>query len=303
VSVVSDPVLLGFTEYEAPARRLAMEARLGYEVVEVHRFPDGESQVTVPEALPSEVVVCRSLHDPNDKLIELLLVAAAARSAGAETLTLVAPYLCYMRQDKAFHPGEAISQQVIGRLLARTFDAVLTVDPHLHRVRSLAEAVPTRHAVSLHATGPIAHFVAGRMEKAFLLGPDAESEQWVRAIAEVHGLPYAVGGKRRLGDRSVEFTAPDCDVRGWNVVLVDDIASTGCTLEAAARAVTERGARSVSTVVTHGMFLDDAEERLRQGGVAHIWSTDSVPHPTNAIHLAPVLAEALDGVLSGGGDS
>jgi ribose-phosphate pyrophosphokinase len=205
-----------------------------------------------------------------------------------------------MRQDKAFHSGEAISQRVVGRLLAGIFDSVVTVDPHLHRVRSLAEAIPTRRAISLHATGPIAHFVAGRIEEAFLLGPDAESEQWVRAIADVHGRPYAVGTKRRLGDRTVEFTPPDCDVGNRNVVLVDDVASTGRTLEAAARAMTDRGARSVSAVVTHGLFLDDAEERLRQAGVAQIWSTDSIPHPTNAIHLAPMLGEAVSAILAEG---
>jgi ribose-phosphate pyrophosphokinase len=286
-------VLLGFADYEEPARRLAAAAGLAYAEVRVHRFPDGESLVTVPEALPPDVVVCRTLDHPNDKLIELLLTVAAARAAGANEVTLVAPYLCYMRQDTAFHPGESVSQRVVGRLLAESFDALVTVDPHLHRVRTLPDAVPVRRAVALHATGPIADFLGTHMERPLLLGPDAESEQWVRAIAEAQGLDFAVGTKRRLGDRNVEFTPPDRDVAGRDVVLVDDVASTGRTLEAAARAMIERRARSVAVVVTHGMFVGDAEKRLRDAGVGPIWSSDSVLHPTNAVRLAPLLAATL----------
>lgn len=287
------PVLLGFPEYEAPARRLASATGLEHRQVLVHRFPDGESLVTVPENLPPDVVLCRSLDHPNDKLVELRLAVAAARDAGAERVTLVAPYLCYMRQDDAFSPGQAVSQRVIGAMLAQGLDALVTVDPHLHRTHSLRDAVPLRTAVTLHATGPIAEFIAGRFEAPFLVGPDAESEQWVRAIADVHGMDYAVGRKQRSGDRSVAFEPPDRDVGGRDIVLVDDVASTGRTLEAAAQSMLALRARSVSTVVTHGLFLEDAERRLQEAGVRAVWSSDSVPHPTNAIHLAPLLAGAL----------
>lgn len=289
-------MLLGFPEYEAPARRLASATGLEHRPVLVHRFPDGESLVTVPDSLPPEVVLCRSLDHPNDKLVELRLAVAAARAAGAERVTLVAPYLCYMRQDTAFSPGQAVSQRVIGEMLAQGLDALVTVDPHLHRTRSLGDAVPLRAAITLHATGPIADFIARRFDAPLLVGPDAESEQWVRAIAEVHGADYAVGRKERSGDRSVVFEPPDREVAGRHIVLVDDVASTGRTLEAAARSMLALGARSVSTVVTHGLFLEDAERRLEEAGVRAVWSSDSVPHPTNAIHLAPLLAGALESV-------
>jgi len=293
VSGSAAAVLLGFPEYEAPARRLAAAAGLEYRAVLVHRFPDGESQITVPDRLPPAVVLCRTLDRPNDKLVELRLAVAAARTAGAEVVTLVAPYLCYMRQDDAFAPGQAVSQRVIGRMLAEGLDALVTVDPHLHRVHRLSDAVPVPSAVTLHATEPIADFVAARIDEPLLLGPDAESEQWVRAIADVHGLEYAVGRKERVSDRDVRFTPPGRPVAGRHVVLVDDVASTGWTLEAAARAMSERGARTVSAIVTHGLFLEDAEERLSRAGVRDVWSSDSVPHDTNAIHLAPLLARAL----------
>ena len=140
------PLVLGFPEYAGQGRRLAAAAGLDYADVGIHHFPDGESRVRLPPRLPSRIVFCRSLHRPNDKLVELALAAHTARELGAERLTLVAPYLCYMRQDKAFAPGEAVSQRIAGALIADWFDELITVDPHLHRTLSLEQAVPVGSA-------------------------------------------------------------------------------------------------------------------------------------------------------------
>ena len=176
-------LLLGFPDYADPARNLAAAAGLDYAEIAVHRFPDGESRIRLPAQLPGRVVICRSLYQPNHKLIELALAAATARELGAKHLTLAAPYLCYMRQDKAFHPGEAVSQRVVGKFLASHFDALITVDPHLHRVSRLGDAMPARSAVALAATDAMAAYLDGRLDNPLLIGPDAESRQWVAAIS------------------------------------------------------------------------------------------------------------------------
>jgi len=119
-------LVLGFPEYAEQARRFAAKAKLDYAQVQVHRFPDGESRVRLPADLPPRIYFCRSLDRPNYKLVELVLAAQTARDLGAEDLTLVAPYLCYMRQDTAFEPGEAVSQRIIGRMLAELFDGPLS---------------------------------------------------------------------------------------------------------------------------------------------------------------------------------
>lgn len=142
-------MLLYFDDELKGATRLAQAAQLPARLIERHRFPDGEIKLRLPEALPAQVVIFRSLNDPNAKLVELLLVAQTARTLGATHLTLVAPYLAYMRQDMAFRPGEAISQRIVGKYLADLFDAVITVDPHLHRVATLQEAVPLAQALVL----------------------------------------------------------------------------------------------------------------------------------------------------------
>ena len=130
-------MLLGFEDYEEQSRLLAEALDMPCRMIQTHRFPDGENKLTLPSSLPEHVIFCRSLDHPNEKLLELLLVAKTARELGVKLLTLVAPYLCYMRQDRAFHPGEVVSQSVVGKFLANLFDNVITVDPHLHRTQYL----------------------------------------------------------------------------------------------------------------------------------------------------------------------
>ncbi|MGD8616900.1 MAG: ribose-phosphate diphosphokinase [Gammaproteobacteria bacterium] len=286
-------MLLGFPEYREPARRLADKAGLTYADVKIHVFPDGESRVSLPPELPKRVVLCRSLHRPNAKLIELEIAATAALQLGARELTLVAPYLCYMRQDAAFHPGEAVSQRIIGELLARRFDTLITVDPHLHRTRRLKDAVPARRTVALSAAEAMAAWLARRHENPLLIGPDAESEQWVAGIAAPGGLEYGVGHKQRLGDREVRIHLPDLPFENRHLVLVDDVASSGNTLAEAARQLNAFQPASISVLVSHALFVDDALARLQAAGVGKICSTDSIPHESNRIHLDGLIAEIL----------
>lgn len=285
--------VLGFEEYRPQGEALAESLGIPYRQVELHRFPDGESKVTLPPDLPSELILCRSLDHPNDKLVELLLVAKTARQHGVEKLTLVAPYLCYMRQDIAFHPGEAISQQIIGHFLAELFERVITVDPHLHRIEKLEQAIPDREAIALGTAGLMGEFLANNTRNPLLVGPDAESEQWVRAIAEPAGLDYAVATKERLGDRDVRTRLPEHDYQRHEVILVDDMISTGRTLINVARQLKRQGAETIHCLVTHALFSDDVTEALHEAGIRQVWSSDSIRHPSNAVALTALLAQAI----------
>ncbi|WP_418647338.1 ribose-phosphate diphosphokinase [Thauera butanivorans] len=289
-----DTLLLHFDDETPEAERLARAAGVECAVIERHRFPDDELHLRLPQALPRRVVVYRSLHRPNEKLLELLLVVRTAGRLGAEHVTLVAPYLAYMRQDDEFTPGEAVSQGIVGGFLAGLFDAVLTVDPHLHRVSSLAEVVPVPHALALSGAPLLADLVAERRPGALLMGLDAESAQWVQAAAARHGFDHAVCSKVRHGDFGVDVALPaGLDVAGRPVVLLDDVASSGHTLARAARSLLDAGAASVDVAVTHAIFAAGALALLREAGVGEIWSTDCITHPSNAVCVAPQLAEAL----------
>ncbi len=289
-------MLLYFEDQRDGALRLASAAGLEPALVERHRFPDGETRLRLPPLLPQRVAVFRGLEHPNDKLLELLLLARTARTLGAQRLALVAPYLAYMRQDVAFTPGEAVSQRIVGRFLAELFDAVITVDPHLHRVATLQEAVPVPDAIVLTGAEPLSDLIAQRRQRPLLVGPDAESAQWVAVAAARHGFEHVVCTKVRNGDRAVEVALPAVAVAGRAVVVLDDVASTGHTVTAAARLLRAAGAASIDVAVTHALFTPDALGLIHGAGVGEVWSTDCIAHPTNAVAMAPWLAKALRGV-------
>lgn len=286
-------MLLYFEDELDGATRLAQAGHLPARMIERHRFPDGESKLRLPETLPARVVIFRTLNQPNDKLIELLLVAQTARTLGATHVTLVAPYLAYMRQDMAFHPGEAVSQRIVGKYLAGLFDAVITVDPHLHRVSTLQEAVPLDQAVVLSGAPLLSDWIAAQRQHPLLVGPDEESAQWVALAAARHGFDHAVCRKVRHGDRDVEVALPDMALAGRLVVLLDDVASTGHSVACAARLLLGAGAASVDVAVTHALFSGDALRMMHAAGIGEVWSTDCIAHPSNVVSMAGVLAAAL----------
>jgi ribose-phosphate pyrophosphokinase len=282
------------------ARRLAGRLDLALQEIAVHRFPDGEIRVTVGHAA-STTIIHASLDQPNDKLIAILFAAEALRRAGAKRLVLVAPYLCYMRQDAAFGEGEAISQKAVGRLIAGIVDRVITVDAHLHRVTDIKAVFPGIEAENLSAMPAIAAALrlTGIDPATIVAGPDAESRPWVSDLAGRLGLAHIVARKIRRGDRTVEISfAEAASIAGRPVLLVDDIVSSGGTLMTCARALKAAGAAAVDAVITHALFPPDMATAFASAGIRSIRSTSSVPHPTNAIPLDEILATALRGELS-----
>jgi len=271
------------------ARRLARAAQERLAGVAVRRFPDGETLVRVAQT-DRDAILVRSLADPDCKLFETILAANALREAGARRVTLVVPYLPYMRQDKVFHPGEPISQRVIGDLLSTSFDAVLTMEPHLHRVHSLREVFRCR-AVNISAAPAIAGWIRRNARRAIVVGPDEESARWVKSIARAAGIDHAVGSKERFGDRRVRVHFEP--IRARHAVIVDDIASSGATLAAAARALRAHGVVRVDALVVHAIFATGALATVHRAGVHRVLSCDTIPHPTNAIWCAPLFADRL----------
>lgn len=295
-------LILGFQDYLPQAEKLALCLSIPIKQVDLHQFPDGETKVTLPEKLPKQIIICRSLNQPNDKLIELIITASAARNQGVEYITLVAPYLCYMRQDKAFSTGEAISQKIVGKLLSEYFDSVITIDPHLHRIKNLTDAIPNTAAITLHATDAITSFLQSKFQQPVIIGPDEESEQWVKAIAAPHQWQYTIATKQRYSDTEVNVSFSDADspehtklnLTAQDIIIVDDIASTGKTLEEAVIQIKKQNPNSISIIVTHAFFVDSAIQHLNRLGVNNIWSSDSIPHSSNAFSIINTVAIQLN---------
>lgn len=291
-------LLLCFEDELKIAAQIALAANLEISVIQRHRFPDGEIKLRLPAILPPRVLLFRSLAQPNEKLLELLLAAGTAKSLGCSALTLISPYLAYMRQDTAFEAGEGISQRIVGDFLAKLFDSVITVDPHLHRISSLQEGVPVRMAIVLSAADLLSDLIAKHLARPILLGPDEEALQWVAQAASRHNFDHGVCRKVRLGDRQVQIALPAMDFFGRSVVLIDDVASSGQTLATAAALLREAGCASVDVAVTHALFSENALEVIHQQGIRHVWSTDCIFHSSNATSVAPLIARAIEEFLA-----
>lgn len=277
---------------ERLAQDLASQAGAELGVLETRRFPDGETYLRFASDVAGRDVglVC-TLARPDPQALALIFAARTARALGAARISLIAPYLAYMRQDNAFRAGEAVTSVQFAALLSAEVDRLITVDPHLHRHKALGEiySIP---AEALHAAPLLRAWITANAAEPLIVGPDAESEQWARAIAGT--APVVVLEKVRRGDREVEIRFPDLGPwRGRQPVLVDDIASSGHTLIAAARGLAERGFPPPLCLVVHALLADDAYAAL-SSVTAKIVSTDTVPHSSNGISVAPLIAAALD---------
>lgn len=293
------PLILPLPRNEAFATALArlLDGEVG--TVTVRRFPDGESYVRIETPVVGrKVVLACTLDRPDDKLLPLVFLSATARELGCSRIGLVAPYLAYMRQDRRFHPGEGVTSAYFARIVSSAVDWLVTVDPHLHRRESLDE-VYSIPATVVHAAPRVAAWIATEVSRPLLVGPDEESRQWVEAVARAAWAPAIMLRKVRRGDRDVEVSVPD--VARWRdhtPVLVDDIISTARTMIGTVGHLRRAGMPAPVCVGVHGVFAEGAYEELLAAGAARIVTANSIAHPSNAIDVAPELAEGVRRHLS-----
>lgn len=294
------PLVFHFPGCDALAQQLVRAPSAEPGALHVHRFPDGESLVRLDtDVRGRSVVLACSLDRPDGKILPLLFAADTARELGAARVVLVAPYLGYLRQDARFHAGEAITSRTFAALLSRALDGVVTVDPHLHRYRSLAEiySVPTR---VVSAAPAIAGWVKDHVERPLVIGPDAESEQWVSEVARGADAPYTVLRKIRRGDRDVEVNLPDLAAwPGRQPVVVDDIVSSARTQIQAVARLRDAGAPAPVCIGVHALFAPGAYEELLAAAPRAVITCDTVPHVSNAIGVVAPLAAALHDLMEG----
>ena len=291
------PSIYTFPAYKKQGHALATALDVPCYEISIHHFPDKESLVTLPDTKVDHIILYLSLDFPNNKLIELLLTCKTARQQGCKRLSFVAPYLSYMRQDKSFHSGEAISQQVIGQWLGELVDDIITVDPHLHRIESLDTVIPDTNNLTVTACPNLGEFVKSLNNNVHLLGPDEESLQWVKQVAKISGASYSVATKQRHGDTEVNIQLPEYDYKDQHVILIDDVISTGHTVAQTAIQLYKSGAKQVDILVTHALFTDGAMETLMNANIKNIWSSDSITHKSNHISLTPLLASSIKKIL------
>lgn len=286
--------LFVFPGHEQLGLSICNQAGLQLGEMTVRHFPDGESYVRIHTNIEGhEVYLLCSLDRPDTKAMALLFFAETAREMGAESIRLIAPYLGYMRQDKQFQPGEAVTSPIFAHFLSRYFDALITIDPHLHRTHALGEiyTIPTK---VLHANLLVADWIRDNISRPLLIGPDEESQQWVEIIAERANAEYIVLKKERFGDREVHVSFPDLAAyHDLMPVLVDDIISTAQTMIQTIKQIKGQHPLSITCVGIHAVFAEQSFQALKAVGVERIVTSNTIPHISNQIDVSMILAESL----------
>ncbi|TND07205.1 MAG: ribose-phosphate pyrophosphokinase [Bacteroidetes bacterium] len=287
-------ILFCFPGNEVLAKKLSEKPGFAIGGLEIRQFPDGESYVRIISNVKDcrSILIC-SLDRPDNKLLPLYFTCRALKELGSSRVELVAPYLAYMRQDKRFHPGEAVTSDAFAALLSGFVDRLVTVDPHLHRHHSLAEiySIPTS---LVHAAEPISQWIKNNIQKSLLIGPDEESRQWVEAVAKAAGAPFEVLLKNRKGDRDVDVSIPDVEKYHDHIpVLVDDIISTAHTMIETVKHLNELRMKPPVCIGVHPVFAGDAYAELKAAGTGEIISCNTIIHPSNKIDLTHQLSIVL----------
>ncbi|MES2284156.1 MAG: ribose-phosphate pyrophosphokinase [Bacteroidota bacterium] len=266
----------------------AIQADLGD--TEIRNFPDGETYVRILSNVEGkEVIVVCTLHQPDAKLLPLLFLCSLLRDLKVRSICLVAPYLAYMRQDKQFNPGEAITSEYFAKLLSSHIDRLITIDPHLHRRVSMKEIYSIPCEV-LHADGLISQWVKKNIPDALLIGPDSESEQWVSEVAKNAGVPFMVLQKIRHGDRDVEISVPQVEgYKNYTPVLVDDIISTARTMIETVGLLKKAGMKPPVCIGVHAVFAGSAYNDLIRSGVSQVITCNTIVHESNAIDIGEII--------------
>jgi len=289
--------IVGGSSGRALATLVARELDLKVSGVEIKRFPDGEKYLRVDEDLAGQdVVIVQSInHEPDELLFEYFLLCDTIKDLGASKVIAVLPYFAYARQDSRFNPGEAVSFKTVTKLIEYVGTTELfSVDMHQHRIERASDVfrIP---AHNLTAAPLLAEYVKAKtsLEKPIVIGPDEESEQWASTAAKVIGADHDVLEKKRLGAEKVEITTRRLDVRGRDVLLIDDIISTGGTIIEASRILKSQGARRLIVACTHPILAQNALARIYESGAEIVVGTDTVPSPVSFVSVAPLIADAI----------
>ncbi|MFA6461989.1 MAG: ribose-phosphate diphosphokinase [Candidatus Woesearchaeota archaeon] len=280
---------------ELLAQKLAKQLKVKYSPLTIGAFPDGELYLKFnTEVKKQTLVIVQSFHPhPDQSLFDIVFAANTAKDLGAKKVILVSPYLGYMRQDKRFNPGECVSSRVMAKLLNHSVDKVITIDPHLHRYKSLKE-VFTVPAVRLTADGLLVDYLKKNLRKVVIIGPDWESYQWAEDIAHKIGAEVTVLEKTRYNSRHVtEKMIHPITIKGKDVAIIDDIISTGHTLCEAAKSAKKLGARNVYALGVHGLLVENAFDKLKKAGVKKVITTNCIEHETNRIDVSSILVNEL----------
>ncbi|MDP3765889.1 MAG: ribose-phosphate diphosphokinase [Nanoarchaeota archaeon] len=273
---------------------IARKLKKKHSTLIVDKFPDDELKVRFDSSLKNKIVVLiQSFYrNVSDCIVEVTLAAQTAKELQAKKIILVAPYFPYLRQDKRFHKGEAVSQSIITGLIDKYFDAAYIMDPHLHRKSKLDDLFRIK-TKKLTANPLIANYTKKHIKNPVVIGPDEESYKWARNVAEMLNVESRILKKKRYSAYHVEVKLnKKTDLKNKNAVIVDDIVSTGHTILETAKILKKSGVKKIYCICVHGIFANNALNKLKRARI-NVISTNTIPNKAAKIDVSGVIAEGL----------
>lgn len=290
-------LVVGGSASKTLAEKVSKNLNSEFLSIEKERFPDGEIYVRVLGDVEGQetAVIQSTYYPPNQNYMELFLLLDAVRDLGAEKVSAIIPYFAYARQDERFKSGEAVSLRTVAKLIMSAgADEVFMVDLHAHRIESAPELfeIPARN---LTAAPTLGRYIDNEyeLEDPVVMGPDGEAKQWAERAGEAIGAEWDFMVKKRLGPKEVEITPRELEVEGRDVLIIDDIISTGGTMMKAIEILEDHGARDMYVACTHPVLSDNALENVRNAGAKEVIATDTIESEISKVSVAPVIAEAL----------
>lgn len=274
---------------ESLAKKVANELGAVVSDVERRRFPDGEMYVRISEELTgNDVAVVGSIRSDSD-FLELLLLLDASREGGARKITAVLPYFGYSRQHRIYHPGEPVSSKVITKSIESFADAIVAVELHDPETMTFTNK-PFANISVINSTSE--YFVDRDLD--LIMSPDDGGYDRARKMADVIGIPSYYIEKTRVDSKTVKMKLPDVDFRGKNILIVDDMISTGGTIIKAANLLREHGAAKISVCAVHGVFALESARKIEEA-VDSLEVTDTIAGEYSTVSVAKDICEAISG--------
>ena len=280
-----------FPETKHIAHDVARSLKAKCTEIFVEDFPDSEFHLALKKDPKNKtVVIMGSLcNDPDNKLIESILAGGIAKDYGAKRVILMATYFPYLRQDRHFFKYDSFSSKHIMRLMIN-FDHIITIDPHLHRIKKMSGFSYKAQCIS--ANKLIADYIKKRFKNNFtIVGPDEESAQWSRPIAKMLGQDVIVLKKTRFSSTRISVRQDEAHNYKKNVIIIDDIISTGRTLVGALKLAKKQGAQHLVCIGIHGLLVKGADSLITKH--AELITSNTIPNRYADITVAPIIVEAL----------
>ena len=287
-------IVFGGTNSKELAKKIAKKLKVPYAALIVDHFPDGETYLRLPmDVKGKEVVLVESMHpNPDVIMVETIFAARTAKELGAKKVIIVAPYLAYLRQDKRFHPRECKSNTIMSALMT-CGDEIIAVDPHIQRIKKLQDIFKIK-AKQLTSNREIAKYIKKNIKNPVILGPDWESFQWAEKIAKMIKVEVTVLRKKRYTARHVKIKLKIKNgLKGRNVVIIDDIISSGHTMIEVIKQAKKMKSKSITCIGVHGVFAENAYKKLKKAGATRIITTNTIQRPTSKIDISGIIADAL----------